>query len=232
MLKGSISFLGDSKTICSSFRFRWIVAGNVPSEEMFSSIAVNSIQVVTEELDDLLSGAATEKEAVEPAVWQLKDMMRKGGFTFGSGSSNSKTVIKENGTNQSPEDLNKQWAASERNFILSKNENTESALLPSYIQLEIHMSFVIPERAYCAALTLKCVASEFTSVSLLLLKQELPRLKTHLTRLELCAALLSHQCITSSVKEFPHSFTKPLPDGFDNCFSFWLKQNHIAGNHL
>ncbi|GFX50987.1 integrase catalytic domain-containing protein [Trichonephila clavipes] len=32
-------------------------------------------------VDDLLSGAATEKEAVE-LVWQLKEMMRKGGFNL------------------------------------------------------------------------------------------------------------------------------------------------------
>ncbi|GFU53490.1 integrase catalytic domain-containing protein [Trichonephila clavipes] len=36
-------------------------------------------------VDDLLSSAATEKEAVE-LVWQLKEMMRKGGSTFRSGS--------------------------------------------------------------------------------------------------------------------------------------------------
>ncbi|GFX67857.1 integrase catalytic domain-containing protein [Trichonephila clavipes] len=45
-------------------------------------------------VDDLLSGAATEKEAVE-LVWQLKEMMRKGGFNLRKWQSNSETVIKE-----------------------------------------------------------------------------------------------------------------------------------------
>ncbi|GFS58781.1 DUF1758 domain-containing protein [Trichonephila clavipes] len=45
-------------------------------------------------VDDLLSGAATEKEAVE-LVWQLKEMMRKGEFNLRKCQSNSETVIKE-----------------------------------------------------------------------------------------------------------------------------------------
>ncbi|GFS80422.1 integrase catalytic domain-containing protein [Trichonephila clavipes] len=45
-------------------------------------------------VDDLLSGAATEKEAVE-LVWQLKEMMRKGGFNLRKWQSNSEIVIKE-----------------------------------------------------------------------------------------------------------------------------------------
>ncbi|GFW69442.1 integrase catalytic domain-containing protein [Trichonephila clavipes] len=45
-------------------------------------------------VDDLLSGTATEKEAVE-LVWQLKEMMRKGGFNLRKWQSNSETVIKE-----------------------------------------------------------------------------------------------------------------------------------------
>ncbi|GFY73444.1 integrase catalytic domain-containing protein [Trichonephila inaurata madagascariensis] len=40
-------------------------------------------------VDDLLSGAATEKEAVE-LVWQLKEMMRKGGFNLRKWQSNVK----------------------------------------------------------------------------------------------------------------------------------------------
>ncbi|GFY65882.1 DUF1758 domain-containing protein [Trichonephila inaurata madagascariensis] len=39
-------------------------------------------------VDDLLSGATTEKEAVE-LVWQLKEMMRKGGFNLQKWQSNS-----------------------------------------------------------------------------------------------------------------------------------------------
>ncbi|GFY72265.1 integrase catalytic domain-containing protein [Trichonephila inaurata madagascariensis] len=50
-------------------------------------------------VDDLLSGAATEKEAVE-LVWQLKEMMRKGGFNLRKRQSNSETVIKEVPENQ------------------------------------------------------------------------------------------------------------------------------------
>ncbi|GFW79241.1 DUF1758 domain-containing protein [Trichonephila clavipes] len=45
-------------------------------------------------VDDLLSGAATEKEAVE-LVWQLKGMMRKGGCNLRKWQSNSEIVIKE-----------------------------------------------------------------------------------------------------------------------------------------
>ncbi|GFW74752.1 integrase catalytic domain-containing protein [Trichonephila clavipes] len=45
-------------------------------------------------VNDLLSGAETEKEAVE-LVWQLKEMMRKGGFNLRKWQSNSETVIKE-----------------------------------------------------------------------------------------------------------------------------------------
>ncbi|GFX76187.1 integrase catalytic domain-containing protein [Trichonephila clavipes] len=45
-------------------------------------------------VDDLLSGAATEKEAVE-LVWQLKEMMKKGGFNLRKWQSNSEIVIKE-----------------------------------------------------------------------------------------------------------------------------------------
>ncbi|GFX07031.1 hypothetical protein TNCV_1556341 [Trichonephila clavipes] len=44
--------------------------------------------------DDLLSGTATEKEAVE-LVWQLKEMMRKGGFYLRKWQSNSETLIKK-----------------------------------------------------------------------------------------------------------------------------------------
>ncbi|GFY63016.1 DUF1758 domain-containing protein [Trichonephila inaurata madagascariensis] len=50
MLKGQSLSLGDSKPFAVRSDLGWIVAGNVPSEEMFSSIAVNSIQVVTEDL--------------------------------------------------------------------------------------------------------------------------------------------------------------------------------------
>ncbi|GFY51167.1 integrase catalytic domain-containing protein [Trichonephila inaurata madagascariensis] len=50
-------------------------------------------------VDDLLSGAATDKEAVE-LVWQLKEMMRKGGFNLRKWQSNSETVIKEVSENQ------------------------------------------------------------------------------------------------------------------------------------
>ncbi|GFY78295.1 DUF1758 domain-containing protein [Trichonephila inaurata madagascariensis] len=50
MLKGQSLSLGDSKPFEVRSDLGWIVAGNVPSEEMFSSIAVNSIQVVTENL--------------------------------------------------------------------------------------------------------------------------------------------------------------------------------------
>ncbi|GFY29730.1 uncharacterized protein TNCV_1813081 [Trichonephila clavipes] len=45
-------------------------------------------------VDDLLSGAATEKEAVE-LVWQLKEMMKKGGFNLRKWQSNREIVIKE-----------------------------------------------------------------------------------------------------------------------------------------
>ncbi|GFW98255.1 integrase catalytic domain-containing protein [Trichonephila clavipes] len=50
MLKGQSFSLGDNKPFAVRSDLGWIVAGNVPSEEMFSSIAVNSIQVVTDEL--------------------------------------------------------------------------------------------------------------------------------------------------------------------------------------
>ncbi|GFX66744.1 DUF1758 domain-containing protein [Trichonephila clavipes] len=50
MLKGQSLSLGDNKPFAVRSDLGWIVAGNVPSEEMFSSIAVNSIQVVTDEL--------------------------------------------------------------------------------------------------------------------------------------------------------------------------------------
>ncbi|GFY41865.1 DUF1758 domain-containing protein [Trichonephila inaurata madagascariensis] len=50
-------------------------------------------------VDDLLSGAATEKEAVE-LVWQLKEMMRKGGINLRKWQSNSEIVIKEVPENQ------------------------------------------------------------------------------------------------------------------------------------
>ncbi|GFY46640.1 DUF1758 domain-containing protein [Trichonephila inaurata madagascariensis] len=49
-------------------------------------------------VDDLLSGAATKKEAVE-LVWQLKEMMRKGSFNLRKWQSNSE-VIKEVPENQ------------------------------------------------------------------------------------------------------------------------------------
>ncbi|GFW84658.1 hypothetical protein TNCV_2597031 [Trichonephila clavipes] len=100
MLKGQSLSLWDNKPFAVRSDLGWIVAGNVPSEDMFSSIAVNSIQVVTDELvsnlfgNDLLSGAATEKEAVE-LVWQLKEMMKKGGFNLLKWQSNSEIVIKE-----------------------------------------------------------------------------------------------------------------------------------------
>ncbi|GFW80780.1 DUF1758 domain-containing protein [Trichonephila clavipes] len=50
MLKGQSLSLGDNKPFAVRSDLGWIVAGNVPSEDMFSSIAVNSIQVVTDEL--------------------------------------------------------------------------------------------------------------------------------------------------------------------------------------
>ncbi|GFV94473.1 DUF1758 domain-containing protein [Trichonephila clavipes] len=50
MLKGQSLSLGDNKPFAVRSDLGWIVAGNVPSEEMFPSIAVNSIQVVTDEL--------------------------------------------------------------------------------------------------------------------------------------------------------------------------------------
>ncbi|GFY70257.1 integrase catalytic domain-containing protein [Trichonephila inaurata madagascariensis] len=56
-------------------------------------------------VDDLLSGAATEKEAVE-LVWQLKEMMRKGGFNLRKWQSNSETVIKEVPENQNLKVIN------------------------------------------------------------------------------------------------------------------------------
>ncbi|GFW18335.1 DUF1758 domain-containing protein, partial [Trichonephila clavipes] len=50
MLKGQSLSFGDNKPFAVRSDLGWIVAGNVPSEDMFSSIAVNSIQVVTDEL--------------------------------------------------------------------------------------------------------------------------------------------------------------------------------------
>ncbi|GFY22412.1 hypothetical protein TNCV_2176731 [Trichonephila clavipes] len=50
MLKGQSLSLGDSKTFAVRSDLGWIVARNIPSEDMFPSIAVNSIQVVTDEL--------------------------------------------------------------------------------------------------------------------------------------------------------------------------------------
>ncbi|GFX82939.1 retrovirus-related Pol polyprotein from transposon 17.6 [Trichonephila clavipes] len=50
MLKGQSLSLGDNKPFAVRSDLGWIVAGNVPSEDMFFSIAVNSIQVVTHEL--------------------------------------------------------------------------------------------------------------------------------------------------------------------------------------
>ncbi|GFV91429.1 integrase catalytic domain-containing protein [Trichonephila clavipes] len=50
MLKGQSLSLGDNKPFAVRSDLGWIVAENVPSEDMFSSIAVNSIQVVTDEL--------------------------------------------------------------------------------------------------------------------------------------------------------------------------------------
>ncbi|GFY55155.1 DUF1758 domain-containing protein [Trichonephila inaurata madagascariensis] len=47
MLKGQSLSLGDNKPIAVRSDLGWTVTGNVPSEEMFSSIAVNSIHVVT-----------------------------------------------------------------------------------------------------------------------------------------------------------------------------------------
>ncbi|GFY78837.1 DUF1758 domain-containing protein [Trichonephila inaurata madagascariensis] len=52
MLKGQSLSLGDHKPFAVRSDLGWIVSEKVPSEEMFSSIAVNSIQVVT---DDLVS---------------------------------------------------------------------------------------------------------------------------------------------------------------------------------
>ncbi|GFV49201.1 DUF1758 domain-containing protein [Trichonephila clavipes] len=49
-LKVNLFPLGDNKPFAVHSDLGWIVAGNVPSEDMFSSIAVNSIQVVTDEL--------------------------------------------------------------------------------------------------------------------------------------------------------------------------------------
>ncbi|GFW18336.1 hypothetical protein TNCV_1183641 [Trichonephila clavipes] len=45
-------------------------------------------------VEDLLSGAATEKEAVE-LIWQLKGDDEKGGFNLRKWQSNSEIVIKE-----------------------------------------------------------------------------------------------------------------------------------------
>ncbi|GFY26310.1 DUF1758 domain-containing protein [Trichonephila clavipes] len=56
MLKGQSLSLGDNKPFAVRSDLGWIVAGNLPSEDMFSSIAVNSIQVVTDELVRVTSG--------------------------------------------------------------------------------------------------------------------------------------------------------------------------------
>ncbi|GFX07032.1 DUF1758 domain-containing protein [Trichonephila clavipes] len=50
ILKGQSLSLGDNKLFAVRTDLGWIIAGNVPSEDMFSSIVVNSIQVVTDEL--------------------------------------------------------------------------------------------------------------------------------------------------------------------------------------
>ncbi|GFY33407.1 integrase catalytic domain-containing protein [Trichonephila clavipes] len=50
ILKGQSLSLGDNKLFEVRSDLGWIVAGNVSSEDVFSSIAVNSIQVVTDEL--------------------------------------------------------------------------------------------------------------------------------------------------------------------------------------
>ncbi|GFY26311.1 DUF1758 domain-containing protein [Trichonephila clavipes] len=57
MLKGQSLSLGDNKPFAVRSDLGWIVAGNLPSEDMFSSIAVNSIQVVTDELVRVTSGS-------------------------------------------------------------------------------------------------------------------------------------------------------------------------------
>ncbi|GFY65881.1 DUF1758 domain-containing protein [Trichonephila inaurata madagascariensis] len=50
MLKDQSLSLGDNKPFAFRSDLGWLVAENVPSEEVFSSIQVNSIQVVTDDL--------------------------------------------------------------------------------------------------------------------------------------------------------------------------------------
>ncbi|GFY54950.1 integrase catalytic domain-containing protein [Trichonephila inaurata madagascariensis] len=111
-----------------------------------------------------------------------------------------------------PEDLNKQWAAFRKELhLIEKVKIPRCVLLPSYIQLEIHAFCDSSKRAYCAAIYLKCIASEFISVSLLTSKTIVAPLKTQsLPRLELCAALLLYYVLQVVLREFPLSIHKTI----------------------
>ncbi|GFW23303.1 integrase catalytic domain-containing protein [Trichonephila clavipes] len=74
-------------------------------------------------VDDLLSGAATEKEAVE-LVWQLKEMMKKGGFNLRKWQSNREIVIKEVAENK---DLKRVQNDEETKVTIGSAENVTAA---------------------------------------------------------------------------------------------------------
>ncbi|GFY56156.1 integrase catalytic domain-containing protein, partial [Trichonephila inaurata madagascariensis] len=124
-----------------------------------------------------------------------------------------------------PEDLNKQWAAFRKELhLIEKMKIPRCVLLPSYIQLEIHAFCDSSERAYCAEIYLKCIASEFISVSLLTSKTRVAPLKTQsLPRLELCAALLLSNVLQVVLREFPLSIHKTIAWTDSTITLAWLK---------
>ncbi|GFY69332.1 hypothetical protein TNIN_128811 [Trichonephila inaurata madagascariensis] len=104
----------------------------------------------------------------------------------------------------------KQWAAFRKELhLIRKMKIPRCVLLPSPFNLRPCLCDSSSEKAYCAAIYLKCIASEFISVSFCATKQELPSKLNLYLDLSCVRRVLSN--VLQSVGSFLYLFTKPLP---------------------
>ncbi|GFW33734.1 integrase catalytic domain-containing protein [Trichonephila clavipes] len=164
-------------------------------------------------VDDLLSGSATKKGAIQ-LVSELQEMMKRGVFSLRKWVSND------------PDIPARQWRVLQEQLSLLTNiKIPRCILIPQAIDVQVHGFCDSSEKAYCAVIYIRSKDATQTVVSRLLTsKTRVSSVKPQsLPRLELCSALLFANLLQATLP----TLTVPISETFSSSDSkitlAWLK---------
>ncbi|GFR19335.1 DUF1758 domain-containing protein [Trichonephila clavata] len=158
--------------------------------------------------DDLLSGSATRKGAIQ-LVSELQEMMKRGGFSLRKWVSNDPEALANipeelfslhhlwshhlSWDEELPNSLARQWRIFQEQLpLLTKIKIPRCILIPQAIDVQVHGFCDSSEKVYCAAIYIRSKdATQIRISRLLTLRTRVSPVKPQsLPRLELCSALL------------------------------------------